>query len=82
MSDYKVGYFVVRLGIFSPKGCENAFFKVVAELRSESIMCLHYGQTLDSESVELKGTECRFTGVNILFCFFSFIVFIEFKFSF
>jgi hypothetical protein len=47
------GYFVDSLGIFSPKhplrgyfGCKNTFFKEAADLRSESIMCLHYRQTL------------------------------------
>jgi len=29
-----------------PKGCENAIFKVIADLKSESIMYLHYGLTL------------------------------------
>jgi len=29
VSVHKVGYFVDRLCIFSPKGCENAVFKVV-----------------------------------------------------
>jgi hypothetical protein len=33
---------------FSPKGCENTIFREVADLRSESIMCLHYGQTLNN----------------------------------
>jgi hypothetical protein len=46
VSVHKVGYFVDRPCIFSPKVCENAVFKEVADLRSESIMCLHYGQTL------------------------------------
>ena len=34
-------------------GCENAFFKVVAELRSESILCLHYGQTRIIKKLEV-----------------------------
>ena len=45
MSVHKVCYFVDRLCIFSPKGYENAIFKVVAAFQAESIMCLHYRQT-------------------------------------
>jgi hypothetical protein len=45
VSVHKVGYFADRPCIFSPKGCENAIFKEVADLRSESIMCLHYRRT-------------------------------------
>jgi len=50
VSVHKVGYFADRHCIFSPSnlrfaGCENAFFKVVAELCSESIMWTHYWQT-------------------------------------
>jgi hypothetical protein len=51
VSVHKAGYFADRPRtlvrcIFSPKGCENANFKEVADLQSESIMCLHYRQTL------------------------------------
>jgi hypothetical protein len=47
VSVHKVGYFAARHCIFSPKGCKNAGFKEVAGLWPESIMCLHYGQTLN-----------------------------------